>query len=80
MDLFPHQKKAIELLKNQATEDGHLVIQVAVKPRGVFGSQVPFPMSLKKTMINKPRSEVSGELKLAVEFNKQVLLDETDKK
>lgn len=48
MQLFPHQKKAIEALQKLSDTE--------TKP--VFGSQVPFPIALKKAMITMPQQEV----------------------
>lgn len=60
MELFPYQKKLIELLKSRENKDGRVVMQVDSKAnvRPVFGSQVPFPIALKKAMITMPQQEV----------------------
>jgi hypothetical protein len=63
MELFEHQKKAIELLKSCTNKDGRVVVQVDsnANARSVFGSQVPFPIALKKAMITMPQQDdISG--------------------
>jgi hypothetical protein len=68
MDLFPHQKKTIEFLKNAA--DTAFFIQ----------RTEPLPTDQLSVVIAKKRPESSGKLKLIIDCNKSVLSEETDKK